>query len=349
MSLKVSRITKSTDDSVSLWFAKDTILTKYEPGQHAILGFTLNGQKYIRTYSFHTSPYLDVEMGITVRAVEGGVISNYFLSTPANEIEIELQGIKGDFVLVPSENNNRHLVMFAGGSGITPIFSMIRSVLKYEPQSSISLIYSNRSYSRIIFNSELRALELESEGRLKVYHVITQDENIPNEFPVFYKGRLSKLITKKLLKNILSEVNGDVEYYLCGPYTFMELIEETIRSINVQGSKIHKEHFFIPEKEPAFDLSTLLDREVVLQVKDEKKVVMVKSGKSILQASLEGGINVPYSCTEGQCGTCRAKLLSGEVKLRKNHILTDDELKAGQIILCQAFPATDGVSIKTSV
>jgi len=77
--------------------------------------------------------------------------------------------------------------------------------------------------------------------------------------------------------------------------------------------------------------------------------VMVKSGKSILQASLEGGINVPYSCTKGQCGTCRAKLLSGEVKLRKNHILTDDELKAGQIILCQAFPATDGVSIKTSV
>lgn len=348
MEIQISRISKSTDDSISLWFKRDSNLINYKPGQHGIFSFTIGETRLNRTYSFHTSPSVDDEVAITVRAVDGGLVSNYLTKTSSEELKIELKKIDGGFVLEPFKEKKRHLIMFAGGSGITPIFSMIKTLLHDEPRSTLSLIYSNKTYKSIIFNSELSLLEAEFPTSLRIYHVITQDWNVPANFPVFYKGRLSKLIIKKIIKAILSEVNYHVEYYLCGPYPFMQLIEETIRSVS-EDPPINKEHFFIPNQEPVFDPSIFSDREITLQVKNEEKSIKVKSGKSILQASLENGIHVPYSCTEGQCGSCRAKLTSGEVKLRKNYILSDEELKDGQILLCQAFPISDGITIKTSL
>jgi ring-1,2-phenylacetyl-CoA epoxidase subunit PaaE len=332
-----------------LWFKRDSNLTSYKPGQHGVFSFSVGENNLTRTYSFHTSPHVDDEVAITIRAVEGGLVSNFLTNTSPDRIQISLEKIEGGFTLEPSQDVKRHLIMFAGGSGITPIFSMVRSLLHNEPSSTVSLIYSNKTYNKIIFNKELQTLEAEFPTQLKVYHVITQDENVPADFPVFYKGRLSKLIVKKIIKTILAEVSYHVEYYLCGPYLFMQLIEETIRVIGAHRPNINKEHFFIPDQTPAFDPATLPDREIILLIKDMERAITVKSGRSILQASLESGIQVPYSCTEGQCGTCRAKLIGGEVKLRKNHILTDAELNDGQILLCQGFPVSDGITIKTSL
>lgn len=349
MELQILRVTKSTEDSVSLWFKRQSNLIDYKSGQHGIFSFVIREERITRTYSFHTSPYIDDELAITVRAVKGGLISNFLTSTVHEEIKVELEKIEGGFTLEPSHDVKRHLIMFAGGSGITPIFSMMRTLLNEEPRSTLSLIYSNKSLSKIIFNSELAKLENEYPTRLKVYHVITNDETVPRDFPVFYKGRLSKLVVKKIIKSILAEVNYHIEYYLCGPYSFMQLIEDAIRSLSDERLKIYKEHFFIPYDASAFDPTALPDREIILQVMNMERLFIVKSGQSILQAALESGIQVPYSCTEGQCGTCRAKLISGEVKLRKNHILTDNELKDGQILMCQSFPMSDGVTIKSSL
>ena len=199
MELKVLRVSKSTDDSVSLWFKKDSNLANYKSGQHGVFTFSVGESKLIRTYSFHTSPHVDDEVAITVRAVEGGLVSN-FLKNTSHEIKIELDKIEGKFTLEPSQDVKRHLIMFAGGSGITPIFSMIRTLLYDEPRSTVSLIYSNKTYNKIIFNRELQTLEVEFSTRFRVYHVITQDENVPPDFPVFYKGRLSKLVAKKIIK-----------------------------------------------------------------------------------------------------------------------------------------------------
>lgn len=349
MELQISRISKPTKDSISLWFKKEPNVGSYKSGQHGVFSFAVGEEKLTRTYSFHTSPNLDNEVAITVRTVEGGLVSNFLRNSAQDQIRIQLEKIEGSFTLEPSRDVKRHLIMFAGGSGITPIFSMIRTLLHDEPRSTVSLIYSNKAYNTIIFNTELHDLETEFPTRLKVYHIITQDETVPSEFPVFYKGRLSKLIVKKIIKGILAEVNYRIEYYLCGPYAFMQLIEEAIRSVNEDRLRIHKEHFFIPDQGPVFDETIFPDREIILQVRNEERLLVVKNGKSILQASLGSGIQVPYSCTEGQCGTCRAKLISGEVKLRKNHVLTEAELKDGQILLCQAFPASDGITIRTSL
>lgn len=342
MQLKIIRTEKPTHDSVSLYFDRPDFLKTFKAGQYGNFSFDIGGTLHKRTYSFHTSPN-DREVGITVRAVTDGVVSNYLQS--ANGNSIQLNGIDGDFVFEPSKDIKRHLIMFAGGSGITPIFSMIQTVMQEEPRSTVSLIYSNKSYSRIIFRNELHALEAKFSGRLKVYHILTQNESIPADFPVFYNGRLTALISKKIIKGILSEIDSSVEYYMCGPHELMAILASTIRAIGNGRPRVHREIFYIPSKKNQFDFSTLSDREIIIQMHGEEKLIIVKGGQSILQATLEHRIKVPFSCIEGQCGTCRAKLISGKVKLRKNHILTDDELNEGQILLCQGFPVSDGITI----
>ena len=345
MKLDIVRKSKPTGDSISLYFRKTVDLAKYKAGQHALLSIRINDQLFKRTYSFHTSPDIDENVGITVRAVDGGVVSHY-LQTINGAADIFLDGVAGDFVVEPHQANRRHLVMFAAGSGITPIMAMIKTILHHEPESRISLIYSNKSHARIIFKDELANHAKEFHGRLAVYHIITQDENPPVETPIFYKGRLSKMITKKALKTVLAELNFPTEYYLCGPFAFMQMVEESIRALNADNPTIYKEHFYIPDEKHEFDSSNLQTRDVILQMENEEQLLIVPGGKTILDAARDCGMKLPHSCTEGQCGTCRAFLVSGEVKLRRNHILTQDELNAGQILLCQAFPMSDGITIK---
>lgn len=344
MKLDIVRKSKPTGDSISLYFRKSADLAKYKAGQHALLSIRINGEVFKRTYSFHTSPDIDENVGITVRAVEGGLVSNYLQINGA--VDISLDGVAGHFVCEPYQDDRRHLVMFAAGSGITPIMSMLKTILHREPESIISVIYSNKTYAKAIFKDELADLAKKFHGRLAVYHILTQEENPPVDTPFFYKGRLSKMITKKALKTILAELNYPTEYYLCGPFAFMQMVEESILALDPDNPTIYKEHFYIPDEKREFDPSNLQTRDVILQIEDEEQLLIVPGGKTILDAARDRGMTLPHSCTEGQCGTCRAFLVSGEVKLRRNHILTEDELKAGQILLCQAFPISDGITIK---
>ena len=348
MKLQIVSKSKPTDDAISLYFNKTGPLEHYKAGQHALLSFRIDGRVFKRTYSFHTSPHEQGKVGITVRSVEGGFISNY-LQSVIGIPEIFLDGLAGEFTVEPRADSKRHLVMFAAGSGITPLMSMLKTIMHCEPQSVVSLIYANKTFSRIIFKEELSTLEKTFPDRLKIYHILSQDENPPADFPILYKGRASKLIIKKLLKTILAELPIQVEYYLCGPLSFIQLIEDTIYATMPVDPKIYKEHFYIPEAKEAFDLGSLSDREVIIEIEGEERLLIVPRGKSILESALSSGIKLRHSCTEGQCGTCRAQLITGEVKLRKNHILSEDELRSGQILLCQGFPASDGITIKASL
>ena len=347
MQIQVLRTEKPTNDSISVYFKRPDMFHAYMPGQHGFFSFQVNGIYVTRTYSFHTAPH-EQDLGITVRSVPDGVVSNYLLNTH-EPIAVDLQEVSGKFTIETSAEIKRHLIMFAAGSGITPIISIIKSVLRDEPRSTISLIYSNKTYDRIIFRNELHQLENQYQERLKIHHILTQSENLRADFPVFYKGRLSPLITKKIIKGILAERDYRPEYFACGPESFMDLVSTTIRAIDPDCPKVRKEAFFIPSKKSDFHFSSISDQEVVIDMNGEEKLVIVKGGKSILQAALEQGIKLPFSCSEGQCGACRAKLISGEVKLKKNHILTDEELYDGKILLCQGFPVSEGVIIKTSL
>lgn len=332
-------------NAVTLRLAKSDGVPAYKAGQHGLFVFDINGKRVVRTYSFHTSPDIDADLAITIRAVEDGLVSNHLLS---NAIEtVELEDIKGEFVVEPKPAYERHLVMFAGGSGITPLMAMIRSILFKEKRSSISLIYANQSFERIIFRQEIQALEQAFPGRLSVLHILSKDEPVHADFPVFFKGRLSRLIIKKIVKDLLAKTSVPCEFYLCGPYELMQLIEETLLSLNVDPANIFQEHFYIPDKKvAAIDVSELVSREVIIRSDGEERLLIVDGGKTILQAALDSNLRLDHACREGQCGRCRSYLLSGQVRMRKNHILSEAELKYGQILLCQGFPVSDNVIVE---
>lgn len=344
MYLEILRTETAAEDAVSIYFIKPEGFT-YKAGQHGLFSFSIDGQKFERTYSFHTAPH-ENEIGITVRAIDNGMVSNYIQRIKPG-ISIPLVAIGGNVFLEPAIAKKRHLIMLAGGAGITPILSMIKMILTHEQQASVSLIYTNRNYHRIIFRDELRALESAFPGRLTVYHIITKTYAVPDDFSTFYKGRLTPLIIRQIFKKIRSGVDADFEYIACGPNGLMDVVEQTLHTIDPLAS-LRKEVFYIQDRKSQIDFESAIEREIILHTNDDEKLVIVKPGQSILQAAREQGIIVPFSCTEGQCGTCRAKLISGEVRHRKNHILTENELKDGYILLCQGFPVSNGVAIRTT-
>lgn len=345
MKLIVKETERPTPDSILLRFDK---VFDYKSGQHGLFKFNINGKSITRSYSFNTSPYVDHDVSVTVRAIPGGIVSNFLLNTGNAGMEVVLTDVAGGFIVEPAACRKRHLIMFAGGSGITPIISMIRSILFIEPESLISLIYSNRKIETIIFKDELVQLEREYPGRLKVLHVITDDGTVSRDNPqVFVKGQLNRLIVRKIVKSLLEEVRLETEFYVCGPQGFMALMGETINSLNIDNRLIFKEHFYVSnEKESNADFNNLPLRKVAILWKAKENIVTVPGGSSILNAAAMAGLELPHSCTEGQCGVCRSLLLTGNVKMKKNHILSDEELKAGQVLLCQGYPLSDDVLLK---
>ena len=334
---------RPTPDSITLHFKKQF---DYKAGQHAALTFTIHGVEHSRTYSFNTSPYSDAEAAITVRAIPGGIVSNFLVREAAPDLAVQMSGVLGDFFVEPSDKK-RHLIMFAGGSGITPIMSMLKTVLEKEPESCITLVYSNRKIETIIFKDELEALADQVEGRLKIYHCISESAETNDNFPIFFKGQLNRLVVRKLVKSLLEKNDPRPEFYLCGPHGFMTMIEEALKALSIDAAQIFRENFFVPnQNSPEKDFSRLPAREVTVQWLGEDTRLQVASGKSILEAALENGLNLPHSCREGQCGVCRSQLIRGEVKLRKNSILTEAELEASQVLLCQGYPVTDDVVVR---
>lgn len=345
MLLKIVRTTQPTSESVSIYFERTGLLKDLRAGQFGIFAFEIQGVRHVRIYSFHTPPG-SPEPGITVRSVENGVVSNHLIAKKEC-VKVSLEGIGGEFV-AGYASGARHLIMFAGGSGITPVFSIIQDVLTREQGTLVSLVYANTTYSRIIFLEQLDKLETAYSSRLKVYHVLTTIDDAPSSFPVYYTGRLTTLIVRKTIKQILSHVALPAEYYLCGPYGLMELVSGAISAVASGEQVVKRETFFVESAREEFDFAGLPDRDVIMQVNGEEKLIIVKGGKSILEAARENRVNVRYSCTEGQCGTCRAFVVFGEVKLRKNHVLTSEELKQGQTLMCQGFPMTDRTTIRVA-
>lgn len=345
MNLQITGFTHATPDAVTIRFKGPDNAIQYKAGQHGSFTFKIADQEYTRMYSFHTSPRIDDDLAITVRAIDGGIVSTHLVKDGNASIDVKLNGVYGDFFVEPRENSERHLIMFAGGSGITPIISMIRTVLHHEAGSVVTLVYSNRNRSRIIFEQELTELENTYSGRLNVLHVLS-DEPESDNHNVFYRGQLSRLIAKKIIKQARESVDLLSEIYVCGPFGFMQLVEEAALALGIDQQFIFKEHFFIPSETANNDWLNLPSRKVIVKREGIEQTVEAGAGKSILQAALESGMQMSFSCTEGQCGLCRAWLHSGKVLMRKNSALSEKEIEDGQVLLCQSFPETDNVVVE---
>ncbi|CCH57660.1 putative phenylacetic acid degradation NADH oxidoreductase paaE (plasmid) [Fibrisoma limi BUZ 3] len=251
---------------------------------------------------------------------------------------------------MPNACTRRHLVLIAGGSGITPFYSIARSILHGESGSMVTLIYANRSWSSIIFRDQLDQLKRQFGERLRFFYTLDEYEGVPDENVslIAVKGTLNKLLLKKLLSAARAAINLPVEYYICGPFGLMELAMNTLHTMNVPKENVFMEYFFVPETgvSSAIDFGHLSEQTVVVKLYGIDQPLLVPTGQNILEAGLRAGLPLPYSCRQAQCGTCRSQLVSGQVELARNHILTNDELARGQVLLCSGYPLSADVVVR---
>ncbi|MEZ4778131.1 MAG: ferredoxin--NADP reductase [Flavobacteriaceae bacterium] len=333
--LPISEINKETPNAVSITFQVPQNLMdtfNFEAGQYLNIKFTHNGNELRRSYSLCSAAHGDTWQ-IGVKKVGGGAFSVY-----ANEVlkvgdVLEVMPPQGHFVLQTNPINRNHYLAFVAGSGITPVMSMIKTVLKEEPQSTFVLAFGNQSIAETMFYDELESLQTQHPERLKIDYFFSR-ESVEGSF----FGRIEHSMVNFLLKNKYKEIDFH-SYYLCGPEAMIHEVKDTLVEKGISEKNIHFELFTSKEEgklTQAHDGQT----QITVTVDDETKTFIMKQEKSVLEATLAEDLDAPYSCQGGICSTCIARVKEGKVEMRKNQILTDSELEEGLILTCQSHPTT---------
>lgn len=344
--LKVQKVIKETDDAVSIHFKQPLFRKiKYKSGQFLTLLVDVDGEIERRCYSLNSTPKVDDYMSVTVKRIKDGKVSNHLFNNIKVGDKVSMLLPMGNFTVTPDKKNKRHVVLFGGGSGITPLISILKAVLTFEPQSHVSLIYGNRDVESIIFSKELQSYQTTFKDRMHLTHVL---EN-PGDFEDCYKGRIERSQLKALLDNLPEFPPEMTEYYICGPSGMMTEAEEGLKLCNVAEDKINIERFSAPPPS-ALEVKApgpmLQNREVTIVFKGKSHGIPVKAGATILDAALDHGIKLPYVCMDGICGSCQATRKEGEIFMREGHILSKKDLDEDQILPCICKPLTNNVNIE---
>jgi len=346
--LKVKNIVQETKDTISIVFDQpSTGKMKYRAGQFLTLIVPFQGKEVRRAYSLCTSPHVDDDLAVTVKRVEDGMMSNWLPDNLKVGDAMKIMEPMGQFTTDYEPGNKRHVVMFAGGSGITPMMSLIKSLLSQEPDSIVSLIYCNRDIDSIIFKDELSRLETHFEGRLHVIHIL---DNAPMNWQG-YSGLLNPEMLEKLFERIPDWGVKHTTYLMCGPEGMMKNVDTLLGQHNIPKENIFKESFVQGTIDKGSKKETETSgeakaREVTIRFDGNEYKVLVPPGKAILETALDAGIDLPYSCQSGLCTACRGKALSGKVKLDEEEGLSVSERAEGYVLTCVGHPLTDDVVIE---
>ncbi len=348
--LKVKEVIKETKDAITIVFEQPENPLTYKSGQFLTLILTIDGKEVRRAYSLSSSPLVDNEMAVTVKRVDGGLVSNYLNDRCSAGDTIKVMEAMGSFTTEYNETNKRHLIMFAGGSGITPMMSIIKTLLVKEPDSICSLIYCNRNLESIIFRDALDELQANYEGRLRVIHVL-------DDAPMNWQGH-SGLLNHDMLVKIFERLpdwgNDHTTFLMCGPEGMMKNVQNILIEQEIPEDNIYKESFVAgtidkelkgaDEEDESSDSAE--SREVKVIYDGEEHVFKVEAGNTILETALDLGIDLPYSCQSGLCTACRGKCISGKVKLDEEEGLSESELAEGYVLTCVGHPVSDDVVIE---
>lgn len=342
--LKVKEVRKETDDTATLVFESPHKKLDYLPGQFLTLILPIEGEDVRRSYSLCTSPYLNEDPAITVKRVESGVVSNYLNDHMKEGDVFDVMEPAGHFTPQLDVGQSKKYVLFAGGSGITPLMSILKSILVQEPQSHVTLVYQSRSETSIIFKDQLDEIKASHPEQFELIHVLSQ----PSEGWKGYKGRLDTPMTNDILMDIAGNKVASREYFLCGPTGYMDTVFEALIDFEVPEKQIHKESFYSGEPKPKDESVAKTDEEIMVTIMldGEEYEVNVPSNKSILDAALDMDIDMPFSCQSGMCTACRGKLLAGNVTMEEEDGLSDEEINEGYILNCVGHPEGPGVKIE---
>ncbi len=339
--LPIASIKKATKSSTTVTFSiPESLLSifNWSPGQHIRLQFPMEGEIECRNYSI--SAPLGKSLSITVKAVKNGKVSSYVNQSLTVGQSLNVSPPKGEFVLTPDSQSRRSHYFFAAGSGITPIYSMLVSMLDREPDSFAYLLYGNKDAKSTIFAEELAILEQQYSDRLTICHC----HSSPGWFSTdsWRIGRIDERAVNDFIKENPPYAQ-DTQYFLCGPGSFLPDVKNALNTIDVPDRRIHMESFG-----GAASLSEMksIEAELDVSLRGQKHKVNVNKGQSLLQAMVSQGVDAPYSCEGGLCGTCRCRLTTGKVEMANNLILSQGEVNAGEVLACQSYVQTDKISIK---
>lgn len=345
--LKVSEIIRETPEAVSIVFELPEELKpvfNYLSGQYLTIKLPDGNPADRRAYSISSSPHWDEPIMVTVKKMLGGNLSVYLNDKLKVGDYLDVMPPIGSFVPNFDAKPNANYVLYAAGSGITPIFSILKSILKVEENSKILLLYSNRTIESIIFYKQLLELEKQYSNRLKIIFGLTQYDNSWQG----HKGRFTTLnLTALLQKNAPDFRNR--EHFLCGPSGMMKQVLDALEILAVNKTQIHKESFTTEEpthhnihKKPDIEI---LPRRVKVKLYGETFEINVEPEDTIISALQKEGYMPPYSCQIGACSTCRAKAISGNFYMEVNEALTEEEIKNGYILTCRTHPLEDNCFI----
>ncbi|MBP9926048.1 MAG: ferredoxin--NADP reductase [Cyclobacteriaceae bacterium] len=346
--LKVLEIIQETKDAISLVFDQPENKITYKPGQFLTLIISVSGKEVRRAYSLNSSPFTDEHLSVTVKRVDNGLMSNWLPENLKVGSTVKVLAPTGHFTTEYKKENKRHLIMFAGGSGITPMMSIIKSTLTQEPESICSLIYCNRDIDSIIFKDQFEQLQTTHAGRLHVIHVL---DNAPMNWQG-YSGLLNHDMLTKLFERIPDWGLDKTTYLMCGPEGMMKNVDTLLAARNIPKEKTFKESFVLgtidkdSKKEVEGTAGEKKDREVTIRYDGQEYKIMVAPDHTILETALDQGIDLPYSCQSGLCTACRGKALSGQVKMDEEEGLSQSERAEGYVLTCVGHPMTDDVVIE---
>lgn len=340
--LTVKKIIKETENAVSIAFTVPTELArefKFISGQYITIRITLDGKEIRRSYSICSSPESN-ELIVAVKEVENGLFSNYATKILKVGAVLEVAPPEGKFILQTATSHQKNYVAFVAGSGVTPVMSMIKSVLIKEIHSTFVLVYGNKTAEETIFKSEIDNLLEKYPERFFVQYVFSQ-KLLGNAV----LGRIEKSIVNLILKNKFKNIEFD-GLYLCGPEPMIETVTDAIKENGYEASKIHFELFtstYTSGKITAKNLDG--NTKITILLDDDETTFEMSKKQLILTAALDEGLDAPFSCQGGICSSCLAKVTQGKAVMDKNAILTDSELEEGLILTCQAHPTTNEITI----
>ncbi len=360
--LRVKSITPETADAVTVAFEvpedlKDTFA--YQHGQYLTLRFDLKGQDVRRAYSMCSSPE-EEDLAVTVKKVNGGLVSTHINDTVKPGDSIEVMPPEGRFFTPVDPDQRKDYYLIGAGSGITPLRSILKTILEKEPMSRVVLLYGNRNEDCIIFRNDLDEMAKTNGGQFEVRYTLSQPkrEKAKGIGGLFSKGKMTwegpvGRIDAKAIDQLLADFpprTDEVEYFICGPGTLIETAEKALHQKGIPDDHIHSERFTTgnsPQKSQRVSGSE--GATVKVHLDGQEIDVEVPPNKTILEVLLAQKYDPPYSCTSGACSTCMAKVIRGSVQMETCFALDDDEVADGYILTCQSHPTTDEVELTYEV
>ncbi len=349
--LTIAEIRNETADCISVSFHIPEEWReefKFNAGQNITLRSQIDGTELRRSYSICSSP-LDNELRVAIKKLPDGRFSSHAHRYFKEGQLLDVMAPTGNFYLPPESSHEKHYIAFAAGSGITPVMSILKTILKEEPQSCFTLIYGNRTRSSVIFREELLDMKNNYPGRFQWLPVFSREKM---DAPIF-EGRIDAGKCEMIFKEIVP-LAEDQEYLICGPSEMIFTVRDWLKARNIEEKKIHFELFSDPgeinavEKKPVSEEKNLSEKKSLVSIRLDgvsADFQMPFDGPNILELATRAGADLPYACRAGVCATCRAKLVEGRVRMDQNYSLAEEEIEQGFILACQSHPESDRIII----